>query len=289
MIVFIYTYLKPLIEAGKVYKVFSPLYRIDDKEHPFVVSKSEMVELFQKKVAKHYKVTTESGYQLDKDEMIEFLQDTYSYASDLDRMAKNLGKVNKFLVEEIIALLTVSGYVRDARDYDDLEKLFNNQKFIKSFMSRIQEKFPEITVNMNNQTLHGVVNGKFCSIKVNKRFIRQAEDLIPIYKKYQYVLSVDEKGKEETVQMTIGEFLDQTVKLSAKILARFKGLGELNADEMFKTALDINNRVSIQYTIEDAEKEIEIFRKLHGNGKNDMEARKKMMAEYKIARDDLDN
>ena len=224
MIVFIYTYLKPLIEAGKVYKVFSPLYRIDDKDNPYVVSKAEMAELFQKKVAKHYKITTETGYQLDKIDMIEFLQDTYSYAVDLDRMAKNLGKVNKFLVEQIIAILTVSGYVRSAQDYDDLEKLFNNQKFIKNLMCKIQEKFPEITVDTNTQTLHGVVNGKFCSIKVNKRFIRQAEDLIPIYRKYQYIFLVSEKGKEEILPMSIGEFLDQTVKLSAKILTRFKGL-----------------------------------------------------------------
>lgn len=289
MVVFIYMYLRPLIEAGKVYKVFSPLYRIDDKEHPFVVSKTEMVEIFQKKVAKHYKLTTESGYQLDKDELIEFLQDTYSYSSDLVRMAKNLGNVNKFLVEQIIALLTVSGYVRSSKDYDDFDKLFTDQKFIKNLMSRIQEKFPEITVNQENHTLKGVVNGKFCSIKINKRFIRQAEDLIPIYRKYQYKVFVLEKGKEETVEMSIGEFLDQTVKLSAKILSRFKGLGELNADDMFKTALDINNRVSIQYTVEDAEREMEIFKKLHGNGKKEMEARKQMMAEYKIARDDLDN
>ena len=143
--------------------------------------------------------------------------------------------------------------------------------------------------NTSNQTLSGVVNGKFCSIKVNKRFIRQAEELIPVYKKYQYILLVSEKGKDDTATMSIGEFLDQTVKLSAKILTRYKGLGELNADQMFKTALDINNRVSIQYTMEDAEKEVEIFRKLHGNSKKDMDARKKMMAEYKIARDDLDN
>ena len=238
MIVFIYTYLRPLIEAGKVYKVFSPLYRIDDKDHPFVNSKAEMVELFQKKVAKHYKVTTESGHQLNKDEMIEFLQDTYSYATDLDRMAKSLGRVNKFLVEQIIALLTVSGYVRNAKDYDDLEKLFNNQKFIKNLMSRIQEKFPEISVNMSNQTLSGVVNGKFCSIKINKRFIRQAEDLIPIYKKYQYILTVSEKGKDGISKMSIGEFLDQTVKLSAKILTRYKGL---NKPSPFKTSLIAGN------------------------------------------------
>jgi DNA gyrase/topoisomerase IV subunit B len=160
MVVFIYTYLRPLIEAGKVYKVFSPLYRIDDKEHPFVVSKTEMVEIFQKKVAKQYKLTTEAGHQFDKDEMIEFLQDTYSYSSDLVRMSKNLGNVNKFLVEQIIALLTVSGYVRSGKDYDDFDKLFADQKFIKKLMSRIQEKFPEITVNQSTHTLKGVVNGK---------------------------------------------------------------------------------------------------------------------------------
>ena len=64
---------------------------------------------------------------------------------------------------------------------------------------------------------------------------------------------------------------------------------ELDADQMFETALDINNRVSIQYTVEDAEKELETFRKLHGNSKKDIVARKEMMADYKIRRDDLDN
>jgi DNA gyrase/topoisomerase IV subunit B len=210
MLVFIYTYLRPLIEAGKVYKVFSPLYRIDDKEHPFVINKAEMVEIFQKKVTKQYKVTTEYGYKLDKDEMIEFLQDTYTYASDLDRMAKNLGNVNKFLVEQIIALLTVSGYVRSGKDFDDLDKLFNDQKFIKNLMSRIQEKFPEIVVNQDTHTLKGVVNGRFCSIKINKRFIRQAEDLIPVYKKYQYKLLVSEKGKETPVFRKDSAFWDES-------------------------------------------------------------------------------
>jgi DNA gyrase/topoisomerase IV subunit B len=204
-------------------------------------------------------------------------------------MAKNLGNVDKFLVEQIIALLTVSGYIRSGKDFDDIDKLFNDQKFIKNFMSRIQEKFPEITANTENHTLKGVVNGKFCSIKINKRFIRQAEDLIPIYRKYQYKLLVLEKGHENYVEMSIGEFLDQTTKLSAKILNRFKGLAELDAKDMFSTALDINNRVSIQYTLEDAEREVEIFNTLHGNSKKDMDARKKMMSDYKISKDDLDN
>lgn len=289
MIVFIYLYMRPLIEAGKVYKVFSPLYRIDDKDHPFVVNKAEMVELYQKKVIKKYKVQLENGHILSKDDMIEFLNDVYDYSTNLERMAKNLGRINKFLVEEVIALLTVSGYVRSRTDHDDFEELFNNQKFIKSFMSRIQKRFPEMTLDSKTQTLKGVVDGKFNIIKVNNRFIKQAEDLIPVYQKYAFMLKVTEKGKDTPMELTIGEFLDQTVKLSAKIITRYKGLGELDADQMFETALDINNRVSIQYTVEDAEKELETFRKLHGNSKKDIVSRKEMMAAYKIRRDDLDN
>lgn len=289
MIAFIYTYLRPLIEAGKVYKVFSPLYRIDDKEHPFVINKAEMVDIFQRKVSKHYKVIIESGEQLSKERMIEFLQDTYEYSSNLVRLANNLGRVNKFLVEEIIALLTVSGFVRGRDDYDDISELFHKQRFVKNFMSRIQSRFPEVTLNEDHQTIKGVVDGRFCSIKINRRFINQANDLIQVYKKYYYMLKVKEKGKDGIMNLSIGEFLDQTTKLSAKILTRFKGLGELNAEDMFSTALDINNRVSIQFTVEDAERETEIFKKLHSDKPKYVNERKDMMSQYKIARDDLDN
>ena len=156
-------------------------------------------------------------------------------------------------------------------------------------MSRIQSRFPEVTLNEDHQTIKGVVDGRFCSIKINRRFINQANDLIQVYKKYYYMLKVKEKGKDGIMNLSIGEFLDQTTKLSAKILTRFKGLGELNAEDMFSTALDINNRVSIQFTVEDAERETEIFKKLHSDKPKYVNERKDMMSQYKIARDDLDN
>ena len=287
MIAFIYTYLRPLIEAGKVYKVFAPLYRIDDKEHPFVINKQEMVEIFQKKVINHYKITLESGQKLDNDRMIEFLQDTYEYSSTLIRLANSLGRINKFLIERILAVLTVSGYIGGNKEFD-IEKTFTNQTFIKKFMGKIQEKFPEITLDSEHQILRGVVNGRFCSIKINKRFINNAEDLIKIYKKYHYQLLVKEKDKTP-VYLSIGEFLDQAEKLQVKIITRYKGLGELNWQDMHKTALDINNRVSIQFTTEDAERETKIFKMLYGNRQQDLKDRADLMREYKISRIDLDN
>ena len=64
---------------------------------------------------------------------------------------------------------------------------------------------------------------------------------------------------------------------------------ELQGNELRETTLDINNRISVQYTVEDVERELEIFRKLQGPSKKDLAERKKMMKKYRIRREDLDN
>ena len=68
-----------------------------------------------------------------------------------------------------------------------------------------------------------------------------------------------------------------------------KFVGELRGDELRATTLDINHRISVQYTLEDVERELEIFNMTHGSGKNDVVKRKKMMKAFKIRREDLDN
>ena len=51
----------------------------------------------------------------------------------------------------------------------------------------------------------------------------------------------------------------------------------------------INNRISVQYTVEDAERELKVFELTHGNSKKDVEGRKELMKKFKINREDLDN
>ena len=89
--------------------------------------------------------------------------------------------------------------------------------------------------------------------------------------------------------MSIAEFLDMTYKLMPKIITRYKGLGEANPDQIGKTTLDPNNRLLIRLTMKDCKKAIKTFYKLQGNRTKDKEARKKMMNEYKIDPEDLDN
>lgn len=288
MLAFFYTFYRPIIEAGKLYKVYSPLYRIDDKDNPFVANKSEMVEIYHKKITKNFKIKCEnSDSWMSKSEMYEFLMDAYDYKENLIRAAKESGNVNKFLVESIIAYLSISNVVRTEDDYDDIEKVFSNQSFIKTMMNKLQKDFKEIVVD-NTGKFSGVVDGRFSLIKVSHRFYRKTSNLIPIYKKYGLKLIVKENNKDE-VTMTIGQFLDACTKYTPKIITRFKGLGELNGNQLRETTLDINNRISVQYTVEDVERELAIFDLTHGASKKNIADRKEMMKHYKIKREDLDN
>ena len=287
MLTFFYNHMRPIIEAGKLYKVFSPLYRIDDKDNPFVANKAEMVSIYHKKITKNYKIKLEGcSKYMSKNEMYEFLMDTYDYRDNLIRAAKESGKVNKFLVEMIVAYLTMMNVVRSEDDFNDIEKTFGNQKFIKTIMSNVQKKYKEITVD-NTGRFSGIIEGKYVIIQAGSRLFKKTSDLIPIYQKYGYKLTVEENGKER--EMSIGEFLDNCMKLTPRILTRYKGLGELNGDQLHDTTLDINNRISVQYTIDDVERELKIFAMTHGSSKQNMADRKRMMKEYKIKREDLDN
>ena len=169
----------------------------------------------------------------------------------------------------------------------DIGSLFANQKFLLKFTEMLQKKFPELKVS-DKGSITGIIDGKFQSIKITDRFIKKIEDLVPVYEEYGYAMLVREKDGPEQ-KMSIGEFLDSANKYKARILSRFKGLGEANGKELWDTTLDPNNRILIQLTMDDVDRDLKIFAKLHGTTEEDLRARKEMMSAYKIKRDDLDN
>ncbi len=75
------------------------------------------------------------------------------------------------------------------------------------------------------------------------------------------------KAPVETLVTRPSELLDAVLAAGRKGLSiqRYKGLGEMNAEQLWETTLDPNVRSLLQVTIEDSQEEGEIFEKLMGD------------------------
>ena len=222
LITIFYLFFPEIIKAGKLYKLLNPLYHLDDgsKQGIYAKNKEELIRMYHSKIVKKFKIKlNKEDDWFTKDELREFLEDTYDYRESLIRAAESLGNTDKFLVEIAIAYLVL---LADIDENIDMSSIVSNTQLMNKYMSIIKKTYKEIYLDDDNN-LRGIVEGKYRKIKLSDRFLKKTIDLIPVYKKYGYKIIVQEKDSEPIV-LTIAEFLDSCMRLYPRIISRYKGL-----------------------------------------------------------------
>jgi DNA gyrase subunit B len=119
--------------------------------------------------------------------------------------------------------------------------------------------------------LFGVGTGK------NRQYVQNQEDLDQLLDK----LITERKAKGAKIEKS-----DDKIKQAGVSVQRYKGLGEMNADQLWETTMDPENRVLAQVKVEDGEKADSIFSKLMGTEvemrKNFIQSRAKFVKDLDI-------
>ena len=264
---FFLVHLRPIIEAGKLYKAVTPLYKIVDKKKPFILNKAEYIQVFEERIRDSFRVILAGKKEpMSNSEMEDFLFKNKMYLEELDRVSTHYA-VNPAIIEFLALYLGT-----------DMMK------------TKFKETFPELEIV--DGLLMGVFDGKYQILRLNKIFDKKIEKLKRIIKLnddniYLHVYEKKKKDYNDIGFMTIGKFLTIAQKYQPVIKQRYKGLGELNPSELKETTLDPNNRILIRLTIDDIEKEIQQFKVIHGD--NMSEEKRELMSHFKLTREDIDN
>lgn len=257
-----------IIERGMLYKAVAPLYWIRDKDNPFIITKKQFIEVIEKRVSNNTKIIDpDTNKVLTSEEVQDLLLRNRKYLDEVTRLS------NHFSVHPNLIEFVVQNY-----DKPNFSKLLNKQ-------------FTEMTIDKEN-VISGVIEGKYQILQLTKSFEKRAAILKEMISKvnndkiYYRINEIISGKSDEKGIMSLTEFFKYTQKFIPEIEKRYKGLGELSANDLWETTMNPNKRILIQLTLEDVKKEVEKFRILHGN---DNEQRKSMMSHFKIDREDLDN
>ena len=264
-----------LILDGRLYLSVPPLYKIKDSKTPFVTDKEQYQAVYFRRIIDKYQLKEKKGKILNRKEMLDFLNINKYYVDELTR-CKDHYSANPKLIEYIV------------KYKDD-----------KNFKKNMNKLFPEINIeydrnNKKDMIIEGVYEGAYQIFTVDEQFEKKTEKLRDLMDKnneqYYYVIE-DYKGKNamDRGYISIGEFLQSTIKLQPSIELRYKGLGELDENDMWMTVMNPETRTLIQLTVDDVEKACQTYDTLHGKGKVNAENRREMTDSFEINMEMLDN
>ncbi|CBG39269.1 DNA topoisomerase (ATP-hydrolyzing) subunit B [Helicobacter mustelae] len=240
LMTFFYRYLKPLIENGHIYIAQPPLYR-------FKKGKKE-IYLKDEKALSEYLI--ENGIEnfhfqgIGSQELLEILRYISHYRGILKEIQKHYSMIEviKFLIEN-----------RDFISLPFAELYEKIEVFLQSIDCNILSKnISEQQITLYIQTKTGLVELVIDENLFSNTFFEEA------YFIHNKIMERDLSFLEGRDLIDLLEEIEESAKKGAYI-QRYKGLGEMNPEQLWETTMTPSNRTLLKVALEDEESADEIF------------------------------
>lgn len=255
-------YFPQLIEAGMLYKAIPPLYAIKQgNKKKYFTEQIDIVRYLQKIFLTNNNMMTLKKTELSNKEITIFFMKNADYIYHLERVA------NTYAVKPYLLEMVLNHYLNNGERIIQ-EKL---QKEIKSVY-----RFMDVRKQNNSFIVDGVIEMSQLII-FNDKFLMDCENILKIMKdndQLYYLINGQRKSIYEIMKI-----YDSCMPSNVQ---RFKGLGEMDEDELAESTLyPGSDRTLIRYTMQDAKEELEAIREY------ETDTKKILSLVSKVSRDDL--
>jgi DNA gyrase subunit B len=269
LLTFFYRQMKELIERGHLYIAQPPLYKAKHgKSETYLKDEHALDSFLMSRAVENRKVRLSaapgsSALELEGQKLARVLEKMVAVTKLLDRIEKRG-------VPRRLAELLLRGQIKDAEAFTDKARLLE-------LIGPLREAGEDVVLEKDEEhgayeiLLQDVTSGHEREVRTGDTFIGSAE-YKALYSAYEEIREMDRPpltvvdGGETTVRSReelVSHILGEGKKGIA--ISRYKGLGEMNAEELWETTMNPAQRTLLQVRLEDEEVAENIFTTLMGD------------------------
>jgi len=283
LLTFFFRQMVQLIERGYLYIAQPPLYRVKKGEETiYLKTEYDLENFLLERVTQKLVVNTSKGEKLTKKSLLKLLHKLNIFQE----------LITSFEKHGIPKALLVAFLKRQVKD----KEAFRDRLWLEEIIEDLQGEIQICSVDQQEGYFSIVVapfNGSGLRRKIGWELVLSNEyrKLFSLFKELQpflesFPVSCQFKGKVEKItdpqQLLI---LAKNIAREGLYIQRYKGLGEMNPEQLWETTMSPDTRSLIQVKIEDAVAANEVFSILMGE---QVEERRKFIEENALEVENLD-
>ncbi|MDD8020522.1 MAG: DNA topoisomerase (ATP-hydrolyzing) subunit B [Acidobacteriota bacterium] len=285
LMTFFYRQMKPVIENGRVYIAQPPLYKITrGKEIQYIKEEREYEKWVVKKISEDFKLRVKNGKELIEGEkfrkFILKIMQKKNYLNYLEKKNIPAGLI-ELLINENINELEV---LQDKKNMKRLQGMISGLGLQTDLIHDDEYDAYEIIASyqINGMTSRTRINFDLLNSIEYKNLFRTIKELEEIKPPYEVVNSSESVTLENENKLL--DYLFEKGKKGVTV-QRYKGLGEMTAQQLWETTMDPEKRSLLKVSIQDAVEADEVFSILMGE---EVERRKAFIEENALLAQNLD-
>ncbi len=266
ILTFFFRHMREVIDRGHLFIAQPPLYKITQgKKDTYLKDDAEKSRFLLNRIAESVSLTPAGGIPISGDALINMLQRMEEYANHGRKLS------SRGIPRQAVDVLFTIGFT-DRTSFADPDKMNALEAALtKAGFEHVRQMtdeetetpYVEFAVGGNGTGKRVVVNTELLS-HYEFRQMHKAYDQLAGFGLPPYSI----KHNDETVvYFHVDELLEQIFKLAEKGLTiqRYKGLGEMNPEQLWDTTMNPETRRLLQVTVEDGVGAEELFTILMGD------------------------
>ncbi|PYQ30784.1 MAG: DNA topoisomerase (ATP-hydrolyzing) subunit B [Acidobacteria bacterium] len=266
ILTFFFRHMQEVIKRGHLYIAQPPLFKVSQgKKDTYLKDETEKSRFLMGRIAESVEITPNGGLAIRGEALINMLQRMEEYRNHARKVA------SRGVPRAALDVLAAHHFF-DRTAFADDEKMRSVQDALaKAGFEQVRALTDEETETPILQFI-ATGNGSGKTIVINTevlgryefRQMVKAHEQLSAFGLPPYTVK---HGEETTLYTSVDDLLEQIYKLAEKGLTiqRYKGLGEMNPDQLWDTTMNPATRRLLQVSIEDAVGAEELFTILMGD------------------------